>query len=208
MKGDITKLEVDAIMDGIPRARARMKNVRSSLALLIVLAGCKSPPEEQPPPEPRPTIQALMEKWGNADTATLQAGAPDMMKGRTVLVVTVDPFPKAYEPGMPGSCFAARADDVGIVVVARAKKEPTRLTKTSVGLHDKSWRLDAIAVPEGRLVATWNRFSAADEPQTVNTARTPQGQKLLTMDVFATFPREKFDADCSALQAGSVPAAP
>jgi hypothetical protein len=178
-----------------------------SIGLLVVIAACKSPPVEQSQeqaPEPRPTTQSLTDKWANVDAPSLPKGGSELAKGRAVLVITIDPTAKPYEPGLPGTCFAARADDVRLVVVAKAHREPMRKAKTGAGLHDKTWHFDAIAVPEGKVVASWDRFSMAEE--VLMRPTSSPNVPITPVHSFALFPRAAFDADCSSLQAGTAPA--
>lgn len=176
------------------------------IALLVLVAACKSPPVDDKPqaPEPRPTTQSLVEKWANVDAQSLPQAGLELAKGRPVFVITIDPMPKAYEPGLPGSCFAARADDVRLVVIARAHREPMRKATTGAGLHDKTWHFDAIAIPEGKRVASWDRFSMAQETKMGPTSSP--NVPITPVHAFALFPRAAFDADCSSLQAGIAPA--
>src|SRR5258708_903064 len=133
-----------------------MPSVRRVL-FLALLGACKSPPiEEGPIKEPPPTIQSLTNQWANADPASLPKAGPELMKGRKALLVGVEqritsPM-KTTAQDAGGACWATRVEEVGLVIVARAKNETPRINERRVRMFDRTWKVDAIAIPEGKVV--------------------------------------------------------
>jgi hypothetical protein len=179
---------------------------------LALLGACKSPPiEEAPYKEPPPSIQSLTDRWGSADPASLPKAGPELMKGRKALLVGVEqritsPM-KTTAQDAGGACWATRVEEVGLVIVARAKNETPRINDRRVRMFDRTWQIDAIAVPEGKIVASWTRFTTADEGSVVLNTRTLGSPRVGGQDNYARFPRTELESDCASIQAGIVPGA-
>lgn len=180
-------------------------------SIFVAATACKSPPVDPPATKQEPqTIEALSIQYANA--TGLPKGGPELMKGRKVLLVSVEqrvpqPQKTIVQDGGGNACYATKAEEVGLVVVARARNEAPRIDEHRVRMFDRTWQIDAIAVPEGKIAASWTRTTVAQPGSVELGVRTLGSPRLGGEDHYGRFPKAEIDVDCASIQAGIVPGA-